>query len=223
MINTCISILDKLIKVVGIRGKRRNRLFSELWETTFSELLTVHRDYIEMFENLKNMLSKLEAENLDKNSEEYSNKVDEIIDYLNQRRIEFEPVRKKLIALIDAASVSDLDDKSKIFVEALVAYFPIGTAHIRHSTASSETLTMLEIYRAGLEKSKILYEETPYWILQHRGDIKVSGSTDENKLLMSLSDILIYVSRIILNQRNKWSIVCEAYAPLKIAQSRRWF
>lgn len=48
-------------------------------------------------------------------------------------------------------------------MEALVAYFPIGTAHIRHSTASSETLTLLEIYRAGLEKSKILYEETPFW------------------------------------------------------------
>lgn len=112
MINTYLSIFDRIIKVVGIRGKRRSRLFSELWETTFSELLMVHRDYIEIFENLKNMLSKLEADNLDKNSEEYSNKVDEIINYLRQRRIEFEPVREKLIALIDAASVSDLDDKS---------------------------------------------------------------------------------------------------------------
>ena len=224
MINTCLSILDRLIKIIGIRGKRRNRLFSELWETTFSELLLVHRDYVEMFEKLKSMLSKLEAEHLDEKSDIYSKKVDETIDYLRQRRIEFEPVRRKLIALIDAVKMSNLDDKSRLFVESLVDYFPIGTARFHHSSSSSEMLTLLEIHRAELEKRLLIdNEEETYWINSSRGAILDGGIVDEQKLLISLPDILMYVNKIITAHRNKWSIVCETYAPLKIAQSRRWF
>jgi len=224
MIDTCLSILDRLIKVVAIRGKRRNRLFSELWETTFSELLLVHRDYIEMFEKLKSMLSKLEAEHLDEKSYIYAGKVDEIIDYLRQRRIEFEPVRRKLIALIDALKMSNLDYKSRIFVESLLDYFPIGLARVQPSTSSSEMLTLLEMHRAELEQKELIDNEKEiYWIEKSRGAILYGEKIDEQGFLTSLSDISMYVNKIITAHRQKWSIVCEAYVPLKIAQSRRWF
>ena len=199
MIDSLLAILDRLLKLLAIREKRYDRLFTELWEPTFADLLIIHRNYIEMFEKARAMLSNLPATPPGKESSDaYSEKLAEVSQYLSQRRSEFEPVRRKLIALADAVAKTDLDDMSKAFVDALVAYFPTGGPR-RISTAAMETLSRIEAYRRSILESST----------QNAPDHK------------SADELIDYVHDVIRRHRQSWSIVCETYAPLRIAHAKR--
>jgi hypothetical protein len=199
MINSFLAIIDRILKLLTIREKRFDRLFSELWEPTFADLLIVHRNYVEIFEKARAMLGSLQAGHAGKEgSETYIDKLAEISQYLSQQRIEFEPVRRKLIALIDAVEVTDLDNMSKTFVEALVAYFPTGTPR-RVSTEAAEVLSVIEAYRKSI----------------------LDASTQNGPDHMSVNELVFYVHDVIRRHRQAWSVVCEAYAPLRIAHAKR--
>jgi len=199
LVDSLLAVIDRPISLFALREKRQDRLFSELWEPTFNDLLVIHRDYIEMFEKVGARLSKMVAvPSNEKGRDETSQEIAEVVEYLSHKRIEFEPVRQKLITLIDTIPKSGLDERASAYVDALVWYFPIGVPR-RSSTAASEVLTQIEAHRKIIQDSAVNQELTR----------------------MSLSDLINYVHRVIQRQRHAWSIVCETYAPLTLAHAKR--
>lgn len=88
MLNVFLSILDRLIKLKEHRDKRVQRIYDDFLEPVFNDLLIVHRDYIQMFEKVRQTLPSIEeCSELEGKRKYYSAR-----DYLHEKRIEFEPV-----------------------------------------------------------------------------------------------------------------------------------
>src|SRR4030095_3231402 len=58
MVTELIAIIDRLLKLKEYRERRFRTFFNEVLEPTFNDLLIVHRDYIEMFEETYRLLPK---------------------------------------------------------------------------------------------------------------------------------------------------------------------
>jgi hypothetical protein len=91
MLAIIISILDKLIKLKEYRDQRVQKVFQQVLEPIFNDLLSVHRDYIKMFEKAKTMLPTP-----DLSWKEFHRGLSEAADFLKEKRVEFEPARIKL-------------------------------------------------------------------------------------------------------------------------------
>ena len=190
MVETFIKLLDRMIQLLTVRRKRRVRLFTELWQPTFEELRTVHSDYLTMFQSYSTMLKALEWENVESTR---LLRLKDIAAQLRDRRIAFEPVRRQLIALIHHSHNIDLDGSSKLFLDALLLYFPTGTNR-RLPTEASETLERFEALMQSVDiRENLLRKE-------------------------SLEELQRYVRGVIICQRRAWEEVCETYAALQ-AQS----
>lgn len=199
MINALLNILDRLIQLLTLRDRRGARLFTELWEPTFNELLQVHRDYIELFEETGLRLSELDDRMIiNTHIQDGSEELEFIIDMLRKRKREFEPVRRKLIALIETLDKVEFDELSAAFVQALAWYFPVGMPRSR-STAASEMQTRMEALAAAIN------------------DQSVDKMLDQ----MTVRDMVNYVRQVINAHRTAWSRVCEAYAPLRLRYAQR--
>jgi hypothetical protein len=189
MIDTLIQVLDRLIQLLRVRGKRRVRRFQEIWEPTFRELREVHGDYLAMFQTCKQDLVRIMRSESDVPR---VRGLEEIANELRRRRLEFEPVRRQLIALINHTQNLDLDDVTREFLEAILWYFPTG-ADRRVPTWAAETLARLEALTMSVENEE--------------------GA--ESLLSPSIDSVLGYLSGTMRHQREAWERVAAAYAVLQ--------
>ncbi len=138
MIDTLLQLLDRVIQLSKYRKSKVRTVFHELVQPLFEELLIVHANYIEMFEEATACLEDY----LGPNSEQT---VREVIDRLKQRRIEYEPVRTKLDAMAGAffSASSELEQ----FGTALFYYFPKGylSYNVRHHSTTFRVIEQLEL------------------------------------------------------------------------------
>jgi hypothetical protein len=56
MISDIRALLDRLIQLKNYRNRRYRTLFVDLLEPAFNDLLLVHKDYIQMFEETRRLL-----------------------------------------------------------------------------------------------------------------------------------------------------------------------
>lgn len=61
IVSSLISILDRLIQLKEYRDRRLQELFTALLEPTFNDLLQVHRDYLEVYEKIRQGLPKIDG------------------------------------------------------------------------------------------------------------------------------------------------------------------
>jgi hypothetical protein len=122
-------------------------------------------------------------------SSEYISQLKKPAEYLRQKRIEFEPVRRKLLALGTSMHREDLEPDVENFINALLSYFYQWLPE-----PGSASLDLLAVIEDSIEK----------------------GKTSTEELEEDWHSIDSYVSRLIERQRERWSHVCEAYAPLKV-------
>ena len=55
MISDIRALLDRLIQLKNYRNRRYRTLFVDLLEPAFNDLLLVHKDYIQMFEETRRL------------------------------------------------------------------------------------------------------------------------------------------------------------------------
>jgi len=199
MIDSILAIIDRLISLKEYRNKRLNKLFDDLFEPVFEELLVIHRDYLIMFEETSQLLPLDENLNLKApGSREFNQRMHKAAEYLGKRRIEFEPVRDKLRALAKSMKSTDLPAEERAFVESVYLYFPSIDSIVRKS-ASRELQETIRYH----SNEKQADNPEDYWLPNHTHEIQAG--------IENLLDELKY----------KWSDVCEAYVRLKIAAANR--
>jgi len=130
-ISDILAIIDKLFALINRRSEDRQHLFQTLAMPVFEELLTVHADYIKMFEETLQDL---------RNSEKG---IIQIADRLRQRRLEFEPVRVKLRALSRSLQEIKGGKPYKDFVWSVIVYFPRGEL-LKDPSGATRILDALE-------------------------------------------------------------------------------
>ncbi len=187
MISTLLSIIDRLIQLSQYKKRRYRVLFNEILQPTFDELLLVHKNYIEMFSETKKMLPQGE---LTQDPSEYTLLLQRPELHLREKRIEFEPVRQKLVELAKSLRDKNLDSDVEDFVQAVLSYF---SEWIKGGGSSATRLldTFEDSIRKGEKISPDMFNEQ--W----------------RKIDETIYDL-------IETHRSLWSDICEAYAPLKV-------
>jgi hypothetical protein len=133
MVSDILALLDRLTQLKDYRNRRYRTLFVDLLEPAFNDLLLVHKDYIQMFEETRRLLPIGLPEAT--SALGYLTELKRPAEFLRSRRIEFEPVRQKLRTLAKSIDREHLEPDIAAFIQALVAYFyeflpQIGSASV---------------------------------------------------------------------------------------------
>ena len=191
IVSDLLSIVDRLIQLTEYRHRRFRLLFESLLEPAFADLLLVHKDYIQMFEETRRLLPSRPPEGpLTRQIADLKKPAE----YLRQKRTEFEPVRVKLRALAKSMKEAELDPDVRCFIDAVVGYF-----HRWLPRMGSVTIDLLAQIEDSIEKGEIL-------------------SSDE--LDQSWEFVDGHIAVLIDGHKQQWSSVCETFAPLKVRSAR---
>lgn len=213
MISQIISVIDRLIQLKEYKDKRNQYIFETLLEPLFNDLLVVHADYISMLEALQKRFLSVSK----KDVEDYTKVISELSGWLKHRAIEYEPHRQKLKSLIgklDSVGENPLVDQ---FIYSVIDYFPDGRLlkrtskwrtkwrgvfYIRssHYTRLAGKFNRLHV---RIEKGEILSDSEAKDFIKIYGKSKRSFEKD--------------IAFTLKSCRKKWSIMCEAFAVLKMS------
>jgi hypothetical protein len=219
MLEAFLSIIDRLIRLKEYRNKRLQNVYQNLLDPVFNDLLTVHRDYIQMFEKVHGLLylnGMYETGKIPDN--EYVKKVSEATEYLRERRIEFEPMRVKLMATIaELQEVNPPNENRKLklnpeahkFVNAVLFYLrspylekPLGGGFSSHSTKLLE-----ELVDFGSKPPEKIME----------ANFIAQALEEEYSPMHAHLQLRESLEKKIKRLRVNWSLVCEAYVQLKVS------
>jgi len=196
MINALLSFIDRLIRLTEYRNARLDKRFDDLFELTFDDLLVIHTDYIEMFETTKTLLPKPSEEI---GSKRYMRRITRATEYLRKKRRVFEPVRVKIRALAMEARDKPSAVEEKQFFNAILNYFPPASLSFGGPSTGTTLLQCLAYFSHG----DTVRDAIRFFEDGNGGDIR---------------DL---VDQLLKESREKWSSICEAYAPLKVEAASR--
>jgi hypothetical protein len=100
------GLLDRLIQLSSIRERNGEKYFHSFIDPLYRDAEQVARDYMLLFAELVHRLSEAEHP-------------DEVIEWLEERRTAFQPVRMKIRAFLDVPSTYDISDPTQRLVKGL--------------------------------------------------------------------------------------------------------
>ena len=239
MLSAFLSIIDRLIKLKEYRDQRVQKVFDKVLEPIFNDLLLVHRDYIQMFVKVQGLLP---ARNYA--PQKFNSSLREAADYLRQRRIEFEPARVQLRAMIREIKGTSFGKRNVSFgaqadefIDSVVLYFQ-GNKGVVFTPRTNDAP---EVSVDAPEESD-MYDVTPaYALLDEIDDFVYEPSVpldkdletflpmdiikiDEGKSAYVLfgnrpavhEQVSAAMERRMAELRAKWIQVCESFAELKV-------
>jgi len=226
MLQTLITVIDRLIQLVSYRSTQKKQRFGELFEPVYLDLAAVQGDYVKMFEKTltfvpeplfkvelheRELAMRLEIGPSDVQKEHLR----QAAEYLRERREEFEPLRIKLRALAAKMSEMTLGPEERRFVEAVVQYFPSGPGGILdHGGSPSRCLLgKLLAAQSGTPLARRLDRD----FVESFRSIRGYG----DGLHQPYEDIRFFVFMLTDAHKRHWAQVSEAYAALKIAVVER--
>jgi hypothetical protein len=204
MIDGLVKITDRLIELVKYREEKCRRVFEKLIEPIFTDLLLIHKNYLEMFETVRSLLPHKKDSKQKRNK-----KLRRAFDFLSQKRVEFEPTRDKIRAIIRALpGVGQKQNKKEVFVLSVAQYL----SWTFKDTARSISSHLVEEIHAAVVRSS-------YPPVERR-----TGAQAKEQFLILLGkartpdptveDLEIYVSVILDELRRKFALASEAYADI---------
>lgn len=143
MIELFLKAIDRLIDLIRISEKRGKARYDEIYKPSFSELQSVHTDYLAVISEFATKLNKI-PEGATKDTEAAA----DALAFLRQRRLALAPVREKLWAfraLQDEGYASEMPEVETDFLWSLVRYFE-ATEIIQneHTTYATDLIDKLE-------------------------------------------------------------------------------
>ncbi len=148
MIEALLRIIDRLIEIKKGRIQSRKQMFDMVLQPTFDDLLSVHGDYIKMFEQLMVFSG-------DQRRSALAKRIAKAKDQLRKNRLEFEPVRQNIRIVARKLASRNLPSEETEFVKAMLRYFPSGEPSLPHSSATT-LLEFLERDLTGVEINKLI-------------------------------------------------------------------
>jgi hypothetical protein len=94
MVDLITKLLDRLIQLRTYQIGRTRRIFDQVIDPLMRDLTQIHKDHLEMFEDVRAILRDNDVHN-----EDHATKLMKAILVLRERRVEYEPVRVKAIAI----------------------------------------------------------------------------------------------------------------------------
>jgi len=182
--------LSKAFDLLEKKKKERLECIYDLCSELFDDLIVVHSDYIQMFNDFDKQLCK---------------GINPALSHIKSRRLEFEPLRDKVQTLIKAwadptgllgTKLSSVPPSVDLFFYRVLLYFPYhGLLH--RNTFSSEIIDCIESGRLPHELAE---------------DPNIAGATIEEKA----SKIVDWA---MTATQEKWSLVTVAYAEVRYAKA----
>ncbi|PYQ26640.1 MAG: hypothetical protein DMF56_23815 [Acidobacteria bacterium] len=132
LLEALLQVIERLIALAKGRIEGRRAVFDRVIEPTFNDLLSVHGDYIAMFEQAQVFAGSWPNTEL-----EIQARVEAAKTQIRQRRREFEPVRRKLETLAQELKTHNLPVDERNFLEAVLRYLPSGETSLPQSSATA--------------------------------------------------------------------------------------
>ncbi len=200
-IESVVKVLDRLTDLLKYRQGRRKEFFNSVIEPLFNDLLTMHTDYIKMFDECRAQLAD-ETTSLVK-----------IEETLRLRRVVYDAVRLKCKGIVEALQGMDLEPQMAAFLKIAVSHVPSGSIAdepedggihevLRRSRmfgiSNSASGMLLRMLQAADEGRLVLDPQIASFPKIQRAHLLQSATT-------TLSDI-----------RQRWTLICEEYTRLKV-------
>ncbi|MDH3747338.1 MAG: hypothetical protein OER97_03960 [Gammaproteobacteria bacterium] len=234
MLDLFLSIIDRLIQLKGFRDARAAKRFQEIYQPSFEELLLVHRDYVGMFTPLSK-LDQMHDSSRRMSWEEtqvVGKAVVTALEYVRERRVEFEPVRGKLRALVELLNELDLATAEAKFIRAVLDYLSPVTRlekdeslqiDLGHLGKSVSTRVVLELELLAelfsLEHAAPSALIHPLISEYERGHLSISEDRLAELITQEVAGFIGGVEWHVKHLRIHWSVVCETYAALRFSSS----
>jgi len=108
MVDIGLSIVDRLIQLLTIRQRNREAYFNQFIEPLYRDAEGVVNDYVALFGDLIELLKKADS-------------TEEVIAWIEQRRLKMLSLRMKMRALLDNNTVDPdkVPEASRMFVQGL--------------------------------------------------------------------------------------------------------
>ena len=205
MIDLLLKLLENLGKLAEYRAAKKKRVFKEMAEPMFNELLEVHKNYMLIFAEARSA------------AELNPSKPSAAIQYLEKKRKEFEPVRVKIAAIAETLFQRPIGSPTDNFLHAVFRYFPVGDIYKEGGTVSTTLLRILKTRFARRGPKKGAKDGDTY--LHSLMMAPYAPSEAERKVAFarvpeSPAEI---IDAFIALQQAKWKGVCDAFAKLKAA------
>jgi len=205
MFDGLLKITDRLIELVKYREEKSRRIFDKLIEPIFNDLLLIHKDYLEMFEEVRRMLPG-EKDGRKKTQK----KLTRTCEYLQQKRLAFEPVRQKLQATFkQLPPEAEKDNKKEAFIRAVANYLSWTRGFPAPTSVSSALAHEIRI-------AAIRYSYPPSSLQSDEVKDKIQKAALIPDRALTVQELEAYVSTVLNDLRRKFGSAAEAYAAILV-------